>query len=147
MIGNNCKCDFKSWFVQSIVVAVLYLGLDMFLHQYCMRKHYQDFAYLFRSPEEMMNLRWWGYAGYLWFGLFFSCIYMKGYDVGKQGLMQGCRYGLFMGLFYWGAHLLISFPYMPWPKRIYAGWLAVGVFEFIVLGFILGFLYKPKTAA
>lgn len=147
MVGSDCKCkcDFKSWLVQGIVVAALYLGMDMFFHHFCMARHYQNFAHLFRSTDEIIHLRGWGYFGYLWFGLLFTCIYMKGYDADRSAYAQGFRYGLLMGLFYWGAQLLISYPYMPWPNRIYAGWFAIGIFEFIVLGFILGFLYKPKA--
>ena len=38
MFGGNCKCDVKSWLVNGFVIAVLYLGLDMFFHHYCMAK-------------------------------------------------------------------------------------------------------------
>lgn len=147
MGGVNCKCDVKKWLFYSVALGALYLGMDMFLHHYCMGKHYREFAHLFRPMEMAMSLRWWGYAGYILFGLLFTCIYMKGYEEGKSGLVQGFRYGLLMGVFYWGASLLISYPHMLYPKRIIAGWFAVGVFEFVFLGCVLGYIYKPKSAS
>lgn len=146
MTGGDCKCYMKSWLINGFVIAVLYLGLDMFFHQYCLKTIYAQNAGLFRPMDAMMALKWWGYVGYLVFGLLFVCIYSKGYEEGKSPVGQGLRFGLLMGLFYWGTSLLLAYPYMPWPKRLYAGWLVVGLFEFVVLGFILGLL-KKKTSS
>lgn len=146
MFGGNCKCDVKTWLVNGFVVAVLYLGLDMFFHHFCLAKVYVANAHFFRSMDQMIALRWWGYLGYLVFGLAFACIYAQGYEEGKSKVGQGIRYGLLVGLFYWGSHLLISVPHMPWPKRLYVYWFGIGVFETVVLGFILAMIYKPKSA-
>ncbi|MBI5298793.1 MAG: hypothetical protein HY877_00625 [Deltaproteobacteria bacterium] len=146
MFGGNCKCDVKTWVVQGFVIAVLYLGLDMFFHHYCMMKIYAAHAHLFRPLDAMVPLRWWGYLGYLVFGLLFVCIFAAGYEAAKSKVAQGLRYGLLIGLFYHGSSLLISAPYMPWPKRLLIDWFAIGVAECIILGFILGMLYKPKSA-
>ena len=145
MMGTNCKCDFKSWLINGFVIAVLYLGLDLFFHQYCLKTIYSQNAHLFRPMDAMMVLKGWGYLGYLVFGLLFVCIYSKGYEEGKSPGGQGLRFGLLLGLFYWGASLLLAYPYMLWPKRLYAGWFVVGLFEFVVLGFILALLKKRTS--
>ncbi|MDO8527522.1 MAG: hypothetical protein Q7T03_07540 [Deltaproteobacteria bacterium] len=142
--GNDCKCDVKNWLITGLIVAVLALGLDMFFHHYCMMKVYEANMSLFRPMEQMMQLRWYGYAGYVAFGLLFTCIYSKGYDATKGKAGQGIRYGILMGLFYWGAGLLIAVPVMPWSKQLVIDWFAIGVAEFAILGFIVGMLYKPK---
>lgn len=145
MFIRNCKCDCKNWLLTGFVIGVLYLGLDMFFHHFCMMKIYLANAQYFRTVDEMMALRWWGYAGYLVFGLLFTCIYSAGYEEGKPKAAQGIRFGLLTGVFYHGSSLLISYPHMPWPNRLYYGWFAIGVVEFIILGFVLGMLYKPKV--
>lgn len=147
MFGGNCKCDMKSWLINGFVMAVLYLGLDIFFHQFCMKSVYAETAALFRPMEAMMALKWWGYLAYLLFGLLFVCIYSKGYEEGKSKAGQGLRFGVLVGLFYWGTHLLGSYPHMPWPNRLYWGWFGIGLFEFAVLGFILGMIYKPAASA
>lgn len=144
---GDSKYDLKSWLLQSIVVAVLYLGLDMFFHGFILKDVYQAHFQHFRSMDEVMALRWWGYAGYLMFGLLFTCIFSQGYQEGSGNVGQGLRYGLLIGLFYWGTRLLVDYPYTPWPNILYFGWLAIGLFEFALLGTILGVLYKPKAAA
>lgn len=142
---TNCKCNFKQWLLLSLVTAVLYFGMDMFFHHYCMGKIYAANPQYFRTMDEMASLRWVAYLGYLVFGFLFVCIYAKGYEEGKSKLGQGFRYGLLVGLLYWGASLLLSYPFMPWPNEIYLDWFAIGLVECVALGTILGFLYKPKT--
>lgn len=142
----NCKCDVKSWLINGFVIAVLYLGLDTFFHDYCLKTVYIENAQFFRPMEAMTALKWLGYPAYLLFGLLFVCIYAKGHEEGKSKAGQGLRYGILMGVFYWGTHLLGGYPYMPWPNKLYLDWFAVGLFEFAVLGFILGMIYKPATS-
>lgn len=147
MFGGACKCSCKSWLVNGFIIAVLNLGLDMFFHQYCMKGIYAENAALFRPLGAMAALRVWSYLGYLVFGLLFVCIYSKGYEASKSPVGQGLRFGLLLGIFYWGASLLLCYPYMPWPSQLYLDWFAIGLFEFLVLGFILGMIYKPAPSA
>ena len=146
MIGGGCKCNFKNWITTSLVVAVLYFGMDMFFTHVCLMKLYQTNAQYFRTQEQMMAMRNWGYAAYIVFGLLFTCIYGSGYEEGKSKALQGFRYGLTIGLFYWGAGLLGMYPYFPWPNQLYLGWFGVGLTEFIVLGVAAGVLFKPKQS-
>lgn len=143
---NNCKCHFKQWLLLGLAMAVLYFGMDLFFHHYCLSKIYEANAQLWRPINEMMALKWWGYLSYILFGLLFVCIYSKGYQEGKSGAGQGLRFGVLVGLFYWGTHLLGAYPFMPWPNRVYTGWFVIGLFEFLVLGLVLGLLYRAKTA-
>lgn len=143
----KCKCPSKQCFFLGLAIAVLYFGMDMFFHHYCMGKIYADNPQYFRTIDQMMANRSVAYLGYLVFGFLFVCIYKKGYEEGKSGLGQGFRYGLVIGLLYWGASMLLSYPFMPWPDRLYLGWFVVGLFETVVLGTILGALFKPKVAS
>lgn len=140
----TCQCPSKRSLLLAIAIAVLYFGMDMFFHHYCLGKTYAANPQYFRPINEMMDLRWVAYLGYLVFGFLFVCIYAKGYEEGKSGIAQGFRYGVLVGLLYWGASLLLSYPFMPWPNQIYIDWFAIGLFETVVLGTILGALFTPK---
>ena len=95
----------------------------------------------------MMAKRGVAYVGYILFAFFFVCIFSKGFEKEKCCKTQGVKYGLLIGFFYWGATLLISYPFFPWPDKLYAAWFGVGMVECVVLGLIAGMCVDNKEAA
>lgn len=140
-----CKCDWKQWLLASLVVAVVYCGLDFLVHHKLLMALYSANAHLWRTQEAASLKMCWLWINYLVVGLLFTCIYSKGYDAAKAGPSQGLRYGFLIGVFYWGTHLLGSYPFHPWPDRLYQSWFACGLAEFTILGILVGLIYRPKA--
>ena len=143
MCSSSCKCSSKAWLFYSLAMAVLYFGLDSFFHGYLLKSVYADSAALFRPMDQMMAMMKVSYLGYILFGMLFTFLYSKGYESGKSAVAQGFRFGAFLGFFYWGVNLLTCYPYLNFPNQIYWAWAGVGIFEFVLLGMILGMMYKP----
>ncbi len=141
-----CRCEPKRYVVASLAVAAAYFLLDMFYHHTCLMGIYQATMNLWRPMEESRGLMPFAYAGYLLFGFLFTCLYSVGVEEGKGRLGQGIRYGFWIGLFYWGTHLLLMVPFTPYPTRLVIDWFLGGMFEFLVLGGITGLLYKSKAS-
>ena len=142
----GCKCNKKGWILSALTVAVAYFLMDMFFHHKCLGGLYQANLNLFRPMEESKTLMPYMYVGYLLFGLLFSCIYTKGYEASKAGWQQGLRYGFWLGLLYWGARLLLEYPFCPMPDALFKGWFLIGMTEFVVLGLLTGLIYKDASA-
>lgn len=144
MIGGNCKCDWKRWLVSGFVVAGVYFILDWIIHHKLLMPLYNSHLHLWRTPGEIALKRCWLWCAYPVFGLLFTCIYSKGYEPAKAGGSQGLRFGFLLGLFYWGTHLMMAYPFHPWPDNFYMSWFGLGLAEFAILGVLVGLLYKPK---
>lgn len=141
-----CKCDWKRKTLVAVVLAVVYAGMDFFFHHHCLGGIYKETAAMLRPMEEMRSLMWLMYLGYLIFGFVFYCIFGFGFEATKSRGLQGLRYGIMVGILVWGVGNLLMVPFMSYPKELFWGWFAVGMFEYAILGVITGLLYKPKAA-
>lgn len=143
---GNCKCDVKNWLVSTVVVAAVYFGLDWVINNNFMAGVFQANSQYFRAPEQMAAMQKWVYAYYLFFAALFTCLYAVGHDSQKPKFAQGVRFGIFIGLFYWGTTILGMYPYVPWSDDFYVKWFAWGMVDAVVLGVITALLHKPKAA-
>lgn len=71
-------------------------------------------------------------------------IYAKGYE-GGSGLAEGGRFGLLLGVFVVLAFTAVNYATLNINKKL-AGMLGVaGFFEWLVIGTIIGLVYKPPA--
>ena len=140
-----CKCDGKRKLIAGLVIAVAYCAMDFFFHHKCLGGMYQATASLWRPMADMGAMMKFAYLGYVLFGYMFYCIYGFGHEAGKTGWAQGLRYGVMMGILFWGAGNLLMYPFCLYPSNLLWAWFAVGTFEYAVLGAIAGALFKPKA--
>lgn len=87
----------------------------------------------------------WVIAGQLLFVALFTFIYRKGYEAGKAPTGQGARFGLLIGLLYWGAGSLIQYGEFQVPLALALKSLALGVVEIVILGTIVANIYRPPA--
>src|SRR3990167_2343632 len=143
---GNCKCNFKNWLVSTVVVAAVYFGLDWVINNNFMAGVFQANSQYLRGPEQIAAMQKWVYAYYLVFAALFTCLYAVGHDPQKPKFAQGVRFGIFIGLFYWGTTILGMYPYVPWTDDFYVKWFVWGMVDAVVLGVITALLHKPKAA-
>ncbi|MBI4410994.1 MAG: hypothetical protein HY541_00725 [Deltaproteobacteria bacterium] len=96
--------------------------------------------------DQLMAKRPAAYVGYIVYSILFLFIFNQGFEKGKGALGQGIRYGFFLGLLYWGAALLLAYPFFPWPDNLYIAWFVGGMVEFVILGLIAGLLVSKEGA-
>lgn len=143
---TNCPFGKKRGPVAMLVVAIAYFVMDMFFHHVVLGSLYEQTMSLWRPMTEIMEKRWVAYPGYLVFSFLFVCIFARGFEQGKCPKGQGIRYGLMIGLFYWGSQLLLGYPFHPWPDQLYLAWFGVGMVECVILGVIAGCLVKKQAS-
>lgn len=141
---KNCIYGTQRFLVTVVVVAIAYFVMDMFFHHIVLGSLYQENLSFWRAMPDMMAKRCVAYAGYILFAFFFVCIFSKGFEKEKCRQTQGLKFGLLIGLLYWGTALLICYPFFPWPDKLYLAWFGIGMVECVILGFISGLMVKKQ---
>ena len=75
-----------------------------------------------------------------------TAIYAKGYE-GKSGLGEGIRFGLLVAIFSAGYFNIAGSAVMNYGLKLAAINSAAGVGEWLIVGVVIGMLYKPAAAA
>ena len=73
-------------------------------------------------------------------------IYAKGYE-GRSGVEEGLRFGAVMGLFVVGYAALVNYAVLNIGRRLAVSLAAAGFIEWIVVGLVIGLLYKPAVGS
>lgn len=145
MNTSNCACNCKSWIIQSLIIALVFFGVDFVIQHKILMPDWMAMIDRWRPVPEMESKRWVAFGMYLLFGFLFTAIFAKGYEPAKPRQIQGIRFGAVMGLFYWGCQLLGMYPFEPWPDVLYFKVFAFGMAEFLLLGVLVGAMYRPKS--
>jgi hypothetical protein len=128
------------WIVVFIVMSVL----EFLLHGVILSSTYNSEAVRkFTRPEsEMMGMMWIYYVVYLIVSFFFTLIFSKGYE--GKGIVEGVRYGLYMGLLMATPMAYASYAMLPMPYSLALSWFISGIIEYIILGIVVAMVYGKK---
>ncbi|MDA2928035.1 hypothetical protein MYX78_12545 [Acidobacteria bacterium AH-259-G07] len=121
----------------SIVVYVVYQILGFLIHEVILSGLYESLANLWRSDEKTWII-W--LTGLLWAALF-TFIYTKGYE--GKGVMEGVRYGLWIGLFISIPMAFNLYAVLPVPASLALQWFIYGTLQIIICGTVLALVYRP----
>jgi hypothetical protein len=100
---------------------------------------------IMRPESEMNSMMWIYYVVYIIQAFFFTFIFSKGYE--GKGIMEGVRYGLYMGLLMATPMAYASYAMYPMPYSLALQWFIYGIIQYIILGVIIALVYKNKPAA
>ncbi len=88
---------------------------------------------------DMDSLRWIYHVLAIVGAFFFTLVFSKGYE--GKGVMEGVRYGLYIGIWMsvgmaYGSYAMIKIPY-----SLALQWFIYGVVEYVVFGIVLAAVY------
>jgi len=130
----------KKLWIGFAAVFVAMAVIEYLVNNFLMMSVYQQTANLWRPMEEMkMGLI---FVTYLFFALFFTLIFSKGYE--GKGLMEGVRYGFYVAMMVSVPAAYMTYATMPVPYELALKWFLYGTIENIILGCILSAIYGKK---
>ena len=106
-----------------------------------LRSAYESVRSLFRA--DMSSLAWVYHVITVIGAFFFSFIFSKGYE--GKGIMEGVRYGLYIGIWMsvamaYGTYAMIAIPY-----SLALQWFIYGVVTYVIAGAALALVFGKKV--
>ncbi len=138
--------DTKKFLIAFVVVYVVNMLLNLVIHGSILESYYTTapMSDIMRPEEEMQGKMWIHFVTGLFFSFFFVFIFTKGYE--NKGIMEGARYGLYIGLLMALPAAYDSYAVYPIPYGYAFQWFLYGMIQTIILGVVAALLYKPKAA-
>ncbi len=137
--------DLKRWTVAWIGAYASLALCDFFVHGVWLGPMYQLTASLWRPAAQMQSLLWLMWVSQAVLAALLTLIYVKGYDPKYPGARQGFRYGVLMGFLLGVPCNLMHLVVYSHPVSLVLNWLVATVMEIIIVGVVIGLLYKPKN--
>lgn len=136
----------KRFWMAVVVIFILLEITSYVVHVVLLGSTYQseEVKYAFRSMEEMNAKMWIMWLMDLVWVFFFTFFFVKGYE--NKGIMEGLRFGVYIGLF---VSLILSYQsyvVYPIPYSLAFQWFIYGLIQSVILGLTAAVIYKPKTA-
>jgi len=136
----------KKFWVAFVVIFIVLEILGYLVHGVLLGDTYQSegIKEVFRSMEEM-DSRWWIMilTDLIWV-YFFTFFFVKGYE--NKGIMEGVRYGAYMGIFVSLVFSYQNYVVLPIPYSLALQWFIYGFVISVILGVIAALIYKPAVA-
>ena len=132
----------KKFWTGFVVVFVVMSLLEWFFNEVILSSSYQATANLWRPMGEMKI--WLFHVVYLFVAYFFTLIFSKGYE--GKGIMEGIRYGFYVGMMMAVPMAYGSYAAMPIPYSLALSWFICGLIEYIVVGIVLAIIFGKQAA-
>jgi hypothetical protein len=136
------EADMNKKFWTGFAVVFVAMEIMMFLiHGVILGSTYQATRSVWRP--DMMSLMWIYHVLAVIGAFFFTFVFSKGYE--GKGVMEGARYGLYMGIWMssgmaYGSYAMINIPY-----SLALQWFIYGVIEYIIYGVMLALVYGKQA--
>jgi len=134
----------KKFFIAFIAAFVFMFLWGWLYNGVLLRDVYAEAQNLFRPQNEMMSLFHWIIIGQALLVFAFVSIFASGFAGG--GIGAGIRLGILLEILAIGARLMI-YAVQPFPAKLIVLWSVGGLIEMIIVGAIVGAIYKPKSSA
>ncbi len=130
----------KRVWIGFVAVFVTLQILDGIVNFIILEPAYKSISHFMRPAGEMKL--WIIPVTGLFFSFFFTYIFSKGYE--GKGLLEGVRYGLYIGLMFALPMAYGSYAMMPIPYSLALQWFIYSTIEYMIAAMILVLIFKPK---
>ena len=136
----------KKFWIAFVVVFIVLEILGYLVHGVMLASTYEseEIKEVFRTMEEMDSRMWIMILTDLIWVYFFTFFFVKGYE--NKGIMEGVRYGVYMGIFVSLVFSYQNYVVLPIPYLLALQWFIYGFVISVILGVIAALIYSPAAA-
>jgi hypothetical protein len=132
----------KKLWLGALVVFLVIAVWETIVNLVLLSAAYKATAGLWR-PEAEMKI-WLFYVIYLIVAFFFTLIFSKGYE--GKGVMEGLRYGFYVGMMMAVPMAYGTYGSMPIPYYLALQWFLYGLVEYLLCGMALALVFGKQAA-
>lgn len=135
----------KRLLLTALVVFIVLEILSYLVHGVILASTYQmeEVQAAFRPEAEMMSKMWILYVTDIIWCFFFAFFFAKGYE--GKGIMEGLRFGFYIGLFWSLVSSYQSYTFYLLPYSLAFQWFIYGMIISLLLGIVAALVYKPAA--
>lgn len=128
----------------SIAVFIYLFVIEFVFHGVLLAEWYQESRHLLRPEEAASTYFVWMILGFLILAFGFCYIFIIGYK--GNGILEGLRYGLYVGIAFSISSNLINYAVFPYPGKWVLAWSIGYPIIFILAGILVEAVYRQRTA-
>ena len=133
----------KKFWISFAATYIVYEILEFIIHGVLLKSTYATEAVMkIMRPEADMKM-WILYVAGLFFIFFFCLIFAKGSE--GKGLMEGVRYGFYVGMMVSVPMAYATYATQPIPYSLALQWFIYGVIECVIIGVVAAQVYGGKA--
>jgi len=134
----------KKFWISFIATYVVYEILEFLIYAVLLKSSYMSEEVMkIMRPEADIKM-WVLFVAGLFFVFFFCLIFSKGQE--GKGLMEGVRYGFYVGMMVAVPMAYATYATQPIPYTMAMQWFIYGLIECVVIGAVMAQLYQTKAA-
>lgn len=130
----------KKLLIGFVAVFITLEVLDALIHGVILMNTYMAMQNVWRP--DMIAKGWILHVVKIITAFFFTLIFSKGYE--NKGIMEGVRYGFYMGAIIAAGFALGSYASFPIPHRLALEWFLFTLLEYIIAGVVVEQVYARK---
>ena len=136
----------KKLLLTTIIIFVLLEVLNYIIHGVILASTYkmENVMAAFRPEAEMNSMMWIVFVTDLVWSFFFVFFFAKGYE--GKGIMEGLRFGFYIGLFWGLVSAYQTYAFAPIPYSLAFQWFISSLIVSLILGVVAALVYKPTVA-
>ena len=132
----------KKMLIGFVAVFITLEVLDAVIHGGILKSTYMAMQNVWRT--DMIAKMWVLHIVKIITAFFFTVIFSKGYE--NKGVMEGVRYGFYMGAIIAAGFGLGSYASFPIPHMLAIEWFFFTLAEYIIAGVVVALVYGRKEA-
>ena len=133
----------KKLLIGFVAVFLTLEVLDALIHGVILMSTYMAMQSVWRA--DMMAKMWVLHVVKLITAFFFVVIFSKGYE--NKGIMEGIRYGFYVGMIVASGFGLGTYASFPIPHALALHWFVLTLIEYVIAGVVVALVYGRKEAA
>ncbi|SRR5450759_1233676 len=133
----------KKILIGFVAVFITLEVLDMLIHGFILMNTYKTMGNVWRP--DMLNKMWILHFVRIITAFFFALIFSKGYE--KKGIMEGLRYGFYVGMIVSSGFAFGSYASYPIRYQLGLEWFFYTLAEYLIAGVVIALVFGQKEIA